>query len=132
MTAETTLKPQTNGAAGHKPAAAEPPAVTLAPRVDVLETEDEVLVLADMPGVTSEDVDVRFENGELTVHGRRRTDHAAKDRAHWEYEVTNYFRTFRLTEHVAADRIEAELKNGVLTLHLPKVESIKPRRIPVK
>ena len=107
-------------------------AVTVTPRADVLETDDEFLLLADMPGVTSENVDIRFENGELTLHGRRAADHAEKARALWEYEVTNYFRTFRLTEHIAADRIEAELKNGVLTLHLPKAEAVKPRKIAVK
>jgi HSP20 family protein len=107
-------------------------AVTVTPRADVLETDDEFLLLADMPGVTPDGVDIRFENGELTLHGRRAADHGGKDRAVWEYEVTNYFRTVRLTEHIAADRIEAGMKNGVLTLHLPKAEAVKPRRIAVK
>jgi HSP20 family protein len=107
-------------------------AVTVTPRADVLETDDEFLLLADMPGVTPDGVDIRFENGELTLHGRRAADHGGRDRAVWEYEVTNYFRTVRLTEHIAADRIEAGMKNGVLTLHLPKAEAVKPRRIAVK
>ena len=107
-------------------------AVTVTPRVDVLETEDELLVLADVPGVKAGDVDIRFENGELTVHARREPSHADMPRAGWESEVTSYFRSFRVTEQIAADRIEAELRNGVLTLHLPKVEAVKPRRIAVK
>jgi HSP20 family protein len=108
-------------------------AVTVTPRADVLETDDEFLLLADMPGVTADNLDVRFENGELTLHGRRPAEHGdGRTRALWEYEVTNYFRTFRLTDHIAADRIEAEMKNGVLTLHLPKAEAVKPRRIAVK
>jgi HSP20 family protein len=113
---------------------ATPPAraVTVSPRADVLETSDEFLLLADMPGVTPGDLDIRFENGELTLHGRRTAGHSGQARAVWEYEVTNYFRTFRLTDDIAADRIEAGLKNGVLTLHLPKAESVKPRRIAVK
>ncbi len=121
-----------NGAT--KPARAddEARAVAVAPRVDILETEDELLVFADMPGVTAEDVDIRFENGELTVHGRRTAVHEDKPQSAREYDVTSYFRSFRVTEQVAADRIEAELKNGVLTLHLPKVEAVKPRRIAVK
>jgi HSP20 family protein len=106
--------------------------VALTPRVDVLETEDEILVFADMPGVTAEDVDVRFENGELAVHGRRAASHPDKARAAREFEVTGFFRSFRVTEQIAADRIAAELKHGVLTLHLPKVEAVKPRRIAVK
>jgi len=125
---EKTLE-RSNGA---KAAPADSAALTLTPRVDILETEDELLVLADMPGVTSENVDVRFENGELTVHGRRVTSHGDKPKAFAEATVTGYFRSFRLAEHIAADKIEAGLKNGVLTLRLPKVEAVKPRRIAVK
>ena len=94
--------------------------------------EDEILVFANMPGVTAEDVDVRFENGELAVHGRRAASHPDKPRTTREFEVTSYFRSFRVTEQIAADKIAAELKHGVLTLHLPKVEAVKPRRIAVK
>jgi HSP20 family protein len=101
---------------------AEERAVTVGPRVDVLETENEFLVLADVPGVKPEDVDVRFERGELTVHGRRP---AARD-----YE-TNYHRVFAVADTVAADKISADLKNGVLTIRLPKVEAVKPKRIAV-
>lgn len=108
------------------------PSVTVTPRADVLETDDDYLFVADMPGVTPENLDVRFENGELTLHGRRVSDHAGQKRALWEYEVTNYSRTVRLTDHIAADRIEANLKNGVLTLRLPKAETVKARRIAVK
>ena len=77
-------------------------------------------------------MDVRFENGELTIHGRRMASHPGKKRALWEYEPTHYHRAFRLSEDVAADQIEAELKNGVLTVKLPKAEAAKPRRIAVK
>jgi len=59
--------------------------------VDVLETEDEVLVLADMPGVKPDEVDVRFEKGELTIHGRRAAGHADRESHLREYEATNYF-----------------------------------------
>lgn len=107
-------------------------AVTVTPRVDVFETADDLVVLADMPGVAPDGVDVRFENGELTVHGRRNQGHTDKGRAVWEYEVTNYFRSFRVTERVAANQISAELAHGVLTLRLPKAESVKPRRIAVR
>jgi len=95
--------------------------VTVGPRVDVLETENEFLVLADMPGVKPEGVEIRFEKGELAVHGRRP--------ACREYSPTNYHRVFRVAESVAADKITAELKVGVLTVRLPKVEAVKPKRI---
>jgi len=94
----------------------------VSPRVDVLETENEYLVLADMPGTKSEDVDVRFEQGELSVHGRRAI---RKD------EFVTYHRTFAVTDTVAADKITADLKAGVLTIRLPKVEAVKPKRIAV-
>jgi len=97
--------------------------VTVTPRVDVLETENEFLVLADMPGVTPGDVDVRFEKGELSVHGRRPTTRAE--------ESTTFHRTFAVADTVAADKITADLKSGVLTIRLPKVEAVKPKRIAV-
>jgi HSP20 family protein len=105
--------------------------VTVTPRVDVLETENEFLVLADMPGVRPEDVDVRFEKGELTVHGRRPAP-TGKELTYREFETTNYHRAFAVAETVAADKISAELKGGVLTVHLPKTEAVKPRRIAVR
>jgi HSP20 family protein len=107
-------------------------AVVARPRVDILETEQELLILADLPGVKPSDVDVRFENGELTIHGRRNPTNVGMRRALWEYEPAHYHRSFRLSEDVAADKIEAELKNGVLTIHLPKAEAAKPRRINVR
>jgi HSP20 family protein len=97
--------------------------VTLSPRVDVLETENEFLVLADMPGVKPDDVDVRFEKGELAVHGRRPATQAETP--------TTYHRAFSVADTVAADKITAELKAGVLTIRLPKVEAVKPKRIAV-
>ena len=106
--------------------------VVARPRVDILETDQEVLLLADMPGVKSNDVDVRFENGELTIHGRRFGSNSGKKRVLWEYEPAHYHRAFRLNEDVAADKIEAQLKNGVLKVRLPKAETAKPRRIMVK
>lgn len=127
---EKTLE-RANGAA-QPPPADDTHTMALTPRVDVLETDDEILVYTDMPGVAAEDVDVRFENGELAVHGRRTASHPDKARESREVEVTGYFRSFRVTEQIATDKIEAALKNGVLTLHLPKVEAVKPRRIAVK
>ena len=98
-------------------------AVTTAPRVDVLETENEFLVLVDMPGVTPGDADVRFEQGELAVHGKRP---AGRD-----HDATAYHRVFTVADTVAADKITAELKAGVLTIRLPKIEAVKPKRIAV-
>jgi HSP20 family protein len=102
------------------------------PRVDILETADELTLLADMPGVKPEDADIRFENGELTVHGRcaARLDGVQPLLA--EYGVGNYYRAFTITLDVDADKISAEMKQGVLTVRLPKAEKVKPRKIAVK
>ncbi|MBA4188479.1 MAG: heat-shock protein SP21 [Planctomycetaceae bacterium] len=105
------------------PNGTEDRAVTVGPRVDVLETESEFLVVADMPGVKPGDVDIRFEKGELSVHGRRPATR--------EYAPTNYQRVFKVADSVAADKITADLKVGVLTVRLPKVEAVKPKRIAV-
>lgn len=121
-----------NGPASPAPATPSERAVTVTPRVDVLESEDEFLVLADMPGVKPDDVDIRFEKGELSIHGNRPASCNGKEPSVREYETVNYHRGFVVAETVAADRISAELKNGVLTVRLPKVEAVKPKRIAVK
>ncbi|MDY3556312.1 Hsp20/alpha crystallin family protein [Gemmata sp. JC717] len=107
------------------PAAAEASrAATVSPRVDILETEHEFLVLADVPGLNPDDVDIRFEHGEMMIHGRRQ---APRDAA-----PTAYSRSFAVADTIAADKISAELKDGVLTVKLPKTEAIKPKRIAVR
>jgi HSP20 family protein len=97
--------------------------VAVHPCVDVLETENEFLIFADVPGVRPEDVDVRFEKGELAIHGRRPAGH--------EYGATAYQRSFAVDDTVSPDKIAAELKAGILTIHLPKIEAVKPKRITV-
>ena len=104
---------------------------TLTPRVDILETDDEMLLYVDLPGVASENVDIRFENGELTLNGRRTAQYNGRPWL-WEFEAGSFHRVFRVTENVAGDKIHAEMKDGVLTIHLPKVEAAKPRRIAIK
>jgi len=126
---ETTLQ-QANG--GTLSTAETTRGVTLTPRVDVLETEQEILVVGDLPGVKQENLDVRFENGELTLHGRRTAANLDKAMFLNEVEAADYFRSFRISEKIDAEKIWAELKDGVLTLHLPKAEAAKPRKICVK
>jgi HSP20 family protein len=102
------------------------------PNVDILEKTDELLVLADLPGAKGDQIDVNFEKGTLTLHAavpqRQSEDQHFLAR---EYGVGDYYRTFQVSETIDAGRISAEFADGVLTLHLPKAESIKPRKISI-
>jgi HSP20 family protein len=103
------------------------------PNVDILENENELTVLADMPGVNAGDVDIRFENGELSIHGRvKPRQEEGTSYLLLEYGLGDFYRTFQISETIDAERITAECKDGVLVLHLPKVERAKPRKIAVK
>ena len=106
--------------------------VTYTPRVDILENEEELQLFADLPGVQEDHVDIRFENGELTLHARRPQTAVGRGQWLWENQTGDFFRAFQISEQVDSSKIWAELKNGVLTLHLPKVEAAKPRKIAVR
>jgi HSP20 family protein len=106
--------------------------VTFTPRVDIVETADELWLCADLPGVQPEAVDVRFENGELLLHGRCPQRQSGGKFLVSEYEVGDFYRAFTVSENIDTDKISAELKNGVLTVRLPKSEAVKPRKITVK
>jgi HSP20 family molecular chaperone IbpA len=106
--------------------------VTYTPRCDILETADEMVLYADLPGVHSDDVDVRLENGQLEIFAKCSASHGRENYLAYEYGVGNYYRTFTITEAIDAKKIAAELKQGVLTVHLPKSEAVKPKRIAVK
>ena len=105
--------------------------VLYTPRVDILEREEELVLFADMPGVKPDDADVRFENGELVLHGRCTPRSFGDAAVASEYGVGDFYRAFTISEDIDAQKISAELKNGVLTVHLPKVEAVRPRRIKV-
>ena len=103
----------------------------VAPPVDIYETRDGLVVLADLPGVSKDGLDVRVDNNVLTMRGR--ADYASpKDGVYREYELVNFFRQFELSDKVDQQRITADLKHGVLTLTLPKAEEAKPRQIEVR
>jgi HSP20 family protein len=106
--------------------------VTYTPRCDIADTENELLLFADMPGAHPEDVDVRLENGQLEVFAKCIRHQASENYLAYEYGVGNYYRTFAINEAIDAAKIKAELKQGVLTVHLPKSEAVKPKRIAVK
>jgi HSP20 family molecular chaperone IbpA len=106
--------------------------VTFSPRIDIWESEDELVLYADMPGVTAENVNIQFENRELRIHGKVSPRHQGIDFLYGEYGIGDFYRTFTIGETIDSQKIRAELKDGVLVLHLPKTEAVKPRRIEVR
>ena len=105
---------------------------TYTPRIDIWESDEELVLHADLPGVAPDSLDVQFENRELRIHGKVTPRHQDANTLYSEYEVGDFLRTFTIGETIDASQISAELDNGVLTLRLPKCEAIKPRRIEVK
>ncbi len=103
---------------------------TYVPRVDIVETDTELRLYADMPGVQPEDLDIRFEKGLLTIHGKVRP--RTQRYLYAEYGVGDYHREFTIHEDIDAERISAQYRNGVLELTLPKCEEVRPKRIQVK
>jgi len=106
--------------------------VHLHPDVDILDKGQEILLRADMPGAGADGVDVRFENGILSLFGRVQSREVEGDCLLQEYEEGDYYREFLVGDGIDEGKISAEYSDGVLTLHLPKSESAKPRRIEVQ
>lgn len=104
---------------------------TMTPVVDIYENETEILLYADMPGVAKENISVNIDNGKLSVSGVRRLETAGS--AGWEeFGDVEYLRNFSVPQTIDVAKVNAELKDGVLKLHLPKSEAARPRQIEIK
>lgn len=104
---------------------------TAIPSVDIYENEDEILLHADMPGVKKDDVSINIDNGTLSLSGVRRFDN--KGGSTWEeFFDVEYVRSFSVPQSIDVEKVKAELKDGVLKLHLPKSEAAKPKMIEIK
>jgi HSP20 family protein len=106
--------------------------VTFTPRVDIMETDKELILKADLPGVRNEDVELRFEKGQLILTGHVNQAKGDRQFVLQEYGEGDFYRAFAIHESIDASKIEASCKQGILTVHLPKVEAVKPRQIAVK
>jgi len=101
------------------------------PPVDIYETPEALFLVADMPGVGTDGIEIDLREGVLTLLGR----HAPVDEGHVtyrEFRPGNYYRRFSLSETIDQEKIEARLTNGVLNVKLPKVEKAKPRKVQVQ
>jgi HSP20 family protein len=114
------------------PAEQTRPGVVFSPKVDIFETPQQITLLADLPGVKSEDLKIDLRDNVLTISGNVAPFEGADERDLLiEYEVGQYFRQFTLSQVIDQSKIDAQLKNGILHLTLPKVEKASPRAIKV-
>jgi len=100
------------------------------PPVDIFEDKEGLTVVVDMPGVENHDASVRVNDGILTIQGTVKP-RAKGESIYNEYLLLDYFRQFELSDVVDQDKISAELKHGVLTIRLPKMQKAKPKEIAV-
>jgi HSP20 family protein len=106
---------------------------TWAPAVDIFETEQELVVKADLPDIKPEELDIRVENNILTIRGERQFEKKVEEKNYLRVERSygSFSRSFSLANTVKTEAIKAEYKNGVLTLTVPKREEAKPKQIKV-
>ena len=108
------------------------PARAFIPPTDVFENEQSIIVVMEVPGIQRDHVDVKVENSVLTVEGRLdQSKYDGLQPVYTEYNIGNYVRSFQLSSQIDQNGISAELRDGVMTLTLPKAETAKPRRIAI-
>jgi len=103
----------------------------VSPRVNITETKDGYLLEAEMPGVNKDGLEISLENNQLTLTGRRREDPQGLELVYRESNNRDFRRIFVLDPTIDTAKIDAKLDNGVLRVHLPKAEQVKPRKITV-
>ncbi len=102
------------------------------PPVDIYESENALTLLADMPGVPIENIDIDLESDQLTIRGKISQAEESGKVIFREYSAGDYYRQFTLSSDIDREKIQASMKDGVLKLVLPKGEAAKPRKIAVK
>jgi HSP20 family protein len=129
-TKEIQVKPKQEVAA---PAEQTKPGMVFTPSVDIFETDRELTLLADLPGVTAESLTIDLRENTLTLTGEVEPfEKANEEDILIEYEIGKYYRQFSLSSLIDQSQIDAKLTDGVLRLTLPKVEEAKPRKIEVR
>jgi len=106
---------------------------TWAPAVDIYETENELVLKADLPAISEKDLDIRVENNMLTIRGERKFESEVKEDNYLRIERTygSFSRSFGLPNTVNTETIKAEYKNGVLTIEMPKRAESKPKQVKI-
>ncbi|MBN2645569.1 MAG: Hsp20/alpha crystallin family protein [Desulfuromonadaceae bacterium] len=106
------------------------PQYTIAFAVDIVETDDQLTLIGDLPGVDQRDLDIQIEKGVLTISGLLRLAKEGSDLLR-EFDEARYYRQFKITESIDTEKTTASFDQGVLTLTLPKAETAKPRKIEI-
>ena len=114
-----------------QPKAGAAPGLTYQPNVDVCDCGAEVMLVTDMPGASAESMNVSFEDGVLSVHAKVPQRSLPGRQLVQEYGIGDYRRSFRLGEGFDASQISAEYRRGVLTIRVPRLASVRPRKVPV-
>ena len=127
----TTEKKGALDTTGEKSIATRDETLYIAPPVDIFESEDALIVVADLPGVDKDAVNIRVEDNILTIKGSASYSPPSGILVE-EFNLQGYYRQFQLSDEVDQSKISAESKNGVLTITLPKAEKTKPKQIKVK
>jgi HSP20 family protein len=104
------------------------------PAIDVIDKENEVVVKADMPGVDKDDIEISLQENTLTIRGEVKAEDETKEENYYysERNYSSFARTINIPTKVEAEKIKAGLKDGILTIHLPKAKELQPRKIKVE
>ncbi len=102
-----------------------------APSVDIFETENEVVLTAEVPGIDEKDIEIKVEDNSLTIRGERKFEKETKEENYHRIERSygSFFRSFTLPSTVDQDKVEAQYENGVLKIQMPKKAEVKPRKV---
>jgi len=105
-----------------------------APDIDIKETEKEIIIKADLPGMKEEDVDVSIDENQLVIKGERKAEKEEKEKDYVRVERNygSFYRSFNIGVPVNSDEVKASYKNGVLEINIPKAETRKPKKIEIK
>ena len=108
------------------------PSLTYQPNVDICDCGKEVLIVADIPGTRTAGIDVSFEDGVLSLLARVPARDLPGRAVHQEYGIGGYRRSFRLGDDFDASQITANYRHGVLTIHVPRLAAVRPRKVEVR
>ncbi|MBC7362543.1 MAG: Hsp20/alpha crystallin family protein [Candidatus Aminicenantes bacterium] len=106
---------------------------TWSPAVDIYETENELVLTAELPGVDEKDVEIKIEDNTLTLKGERKFEKETKEENYHRIERAygSFFRSFSLPNYIDQEKISAEYENGLLRIHMPKKAEVKPRKVKI-